>query len=190
MNSTDIATPDEMLSAALQAVREGDAATREIFDRLPAPVYTTDAEGRITYFNKACIAFAGRTPQVGDSWCVTWKLYTDGGDFLPHDQCPMAVAIKEKKIVRGVSAIAERPDGSRVNFVPYPTPLIDEHGEVIGAVNMLIDVTDRKQALHLRSQAQRCRRLASSINDPQTVNTLTAMAVEFEQQARALGRLN
>ncbi len=191
MTSTDLATPDEMLSAALQAVRNGEESTRELLDRLPAPVYTTDAEGRITYFNSACIDFAGRTPEVGrDSWCVTWKLYTEDGAFLPHDQCPMAVAIKEKKAVRGVSAVAERPDGSRVTFCPYPTPLLDEHGEVIGAVNMLIDVTDRKQAKHLRSQAIRCRRLASSVNDPQTINTLTAMAAEFEEQALALGRLN
>jgi PAS domain S-box-containing protein len=191
MISTDLATPDEMLSAALQAVSKGEDATREVLDRLRAPIYTTDAEGRITYFNSACIDFAGRTPEVGrDSWCVTWKLYTEDGAFLPHDQCPMAVAIKEKKAVRGVSAIAERPDGSRVNFCPYPTPLLDEHGEVIGAVNMLIDVTDRKQAQHLRSQAQRCRRLATSVNDAQTINTLTAMAAEFEEQAVALGRLN
>lgn len=191
MELTISATPDEMLSAAIAAVRQGEAATRNVLDQLPAAIYTTDADGLITYFNKACIDFAGRTPEIGrDSWCVTWKLYTDEGEFLPHDECPMAVAIKEKRAIRGVSAVAERPDGSRVNFAPYPTPLLDEDGGMIGAVNMLVDVTDLKQAEYLRTQALRCRRLAQGVNDSQTVNTLTLMAADYEEQALALSRMN
>ena len=43
-------------------------------------------------------------------------------------------------------AIAERPDGSRVPFIPYPTPLRDAKGNVVGGINMLGDVSERKQA--------------------------------------------
>jgi PAS domain S-box-containing protein len=187
MSAGTAATPDEMLATAIAAVGQGEVATRDALDQLPAPIYTTDAQGRITYFNKACVDFAGRTPKLGrDSWCVTWKLYTEDGEFLPHDRCPMAVAIKQKKAIRGSAAIAERPDGSRVNFVPYPTPVLDEQGEMIGAVNLLIDVTARKKSLFLRDQALRCRRLAQSINDSQTVNTLKLMAAEYDEQASAL----
>ena len=185
--SAGTATPDEMLATAIAAVGRGEAATRDALDQLPAAIYTTDVQGRITYFNKACIDFAGRTPELGrDSWCVTWKLYTEDGEFLPHDRCPMAVAIKEKKAIRGTAAVAERPDGTRVNFIPYPTPLLDDRGEMIGAVNLLIDVTARKKSLFLRDQALRCRRLAQSINDSQTVNTLKLMAAEYDEQASAL----
>jgi len=52
----------------------------------------------------------------------------------------MAIALKENRPIRGVQAIAERPDGSRVRFVPHPTPLRDASGAVVGAVNMLLDV--------------------------------------------------
>ena len=73
----------------------------------------------------------------------------------------MATAIKEKRVVRGMEAIAERPDGTRVPFEPYPTPLFDASGALIGAVNMLIDITDRKRAeevkLRLASIVQFCR---------------------------------
>jgi hypothetical protein len=87
------------------------------------PIYVTSRDGVITHFNHACVAFAGRTPRVGhDSWRVTWKLYTEAGQFLPHDQCPMAVAIQQRHSVRGSEAIAERPDGTRVNFLPTPRP--------------------------------------------------------------------
>ena len=179
-------TPDEMLDVAIAAARKGDADMRDALDRLPAPIYLTDTEGRITYFNRACVDFAGRTPEVGrDSWCVTWKLYTEDGEYLPHDRCPMAVAVKQKHAVRDVVAIAERPDGTRVSFIPYPTPLTDESGEMTGAINLFVDVTEAKQAQYLRAQALRCRRLAASVGDQRTVTTLKAMAAEYEERARS-----
>ena len=58
----------------------------------------------------------------------------------------MAVALKENRPVRGVEAIAERPDGTRVPFIPYPTPLHDSEGRLIGAINMLVDISERKKA--------------------------------------------
>jgi len=44
--------------------------------------------------------------------------------------------------VRGIEAIAERPDGTRMNLLPYPTPLFDGDNNLIGAVNMFIDITE------------------------------------------------
>jgi PAS domain-containing protein len=64
----------------------------------------------------------------------------------------MAIAIKEERPVRGVEAIAERPDGTRVPFEPFPTPLFDASGTLIGAVNMLIDITDRKRAEEVKQR--------------------------------------
>jgi PAS domain-containing protein len=181
------ATADRILHMATEAVQRGEDALVTALDQLPAAIYVTDPDGLITYYNPACIDFAGRVPMVGsDRWCVTWKLYTEDGAFLPHDQCPMAVAILEKRSVRGVSAVAERPDGSRVNFMPYPTPIFDTAGHILGAVNILIDVTDSRQAELLRSQARKCRRLAISVCDQQTADTLTLMAAEYEQKASEL----
>ena len=49
---------------------------RELLDALPAAIYTTDAAGRITYYNAAAVQLAGRRPKIGsDEWCVTWRLY-------------------------------------------------------------------------------------------------------------------
>ncbi|MDB5444212.1 MAG: hypothetical protein JWP73_2588 [Phenylobacterium sp.] len=119
---------------------------RDLLNALPAAIYTTDAEGRITFYNEAAVAFAGRRPALGEMWCVTWRLFHLDGAPMPHDECPMAIALKEGRVVRGAEAIAERPDGSRVVFTPYPTPLHDEHGALVGAVNMLVDITERKTA--------------------------------------------
>jgi PAS domain-containing protein len=58
----------------------------------------------------------------------------------------MATALKERRPIRGMEGIAERPDGTRVRFIPYPTPLYDEAGTMVGAVNMAVDITDLKLA--------------------------------------------
>jgi len=132
---------------AEERLRESERHNRELLEALPAAIYTTDAEGRITYYNQAAVDFSGRRPVLGsDEWCVTWRLFTPDGTPLPHDQCPMAVALKEGRAVRGEEAIAERPDGTRVPFIPFPTPLRDASGRVIGAINMLVDITERKRA--------------------------------------------
>jgi len=118
-----------------------------LLEALPVAVYTTDGEGRITYYNQAAADLWGCRPELGSSeWCGSWKLYWPDGRPLPHDQCPMAIALKEGRPVRGMEAIAERPDGSRVPFMPFPTPLYDSSGELLGAVNMLVDISDRNRA--------------------------------------------
>jgi PAS domain S-box-containing protein len=128
-------------------LRESEQRLQELLAAIPAAIYTTDANGRITYFNQVAVEFAGRTPILGsDEWCVAWKLYNPDGTPLPHEQCPMAIALREGRPVRGVEAVAERPDGTRVPFVPFPTPLRDASGQIVGAINMLVDLSERKQA--------------------------------------------
>lgn len=182
---------ENMLGVALAAMESPGDRMIEALDALPAAIYVTDAQGNVTHYNRACLALAGRTPQPGvDRWCVTWKLFTTDGDPLPHDACPMAVAIKERRNVRGAEAFAERPDGTRVRFQPFPTPLFAADGSLAGAINMLIDVTDMRRLDELRDQAARCRRLIKAPLDRRTLDTLTAMAEEYEEEADRLSRLH
>jgi PAS domain S-box-containing protein len=126
---------------------DSERQLRDLLAAIPAAIYTTDAEGKITYFNETAVELAGRRPTLGsDEWCVTWKLYWPDGTPLPHDECPMAIALKEGRAIRNAEAVAERPDGTRVPFIPYPTPLRDAKGRITGAINMLVDVSERKQA--------------------------------------------
>ncbi len=84
-----------------------------LFDAFPAAVYTTNADGYVTFYNRAAEELAGRTPRVGqDKWNVIWKLRRADGSELPHDQCPMAIALREGRAVRDSSVIAVRPDGA------------------------------------------------------------------------------
>jgi PAS domain-containing protein len=183
---TDTTRAQRLLDEVLGAL-SGDAWAVTL-DALDAPAYLTDTHGNVTYWNRACVAFAGREPALGrDRWCVTWKLFTMAGDPLAHDACPMAVAIKQQRVVRNAVAIAERPDGSRRAFMPYPTPLFDEAGAMTGAVNLLIDVT-AEQGKELRGQADRCRRLAKSVTDARASRVLDDMAIGYERSAASLSQ--
>ena len=187
----DAGAASALVDVAVYAVSAGSDTFHEVLDRLPAPIYVTDNDGTIIYFNEACVALAGRTPECGrDKWCVTWRLYTEEGEFLPHDQCPMAVAIREQRPIRNVEAIAERPDGTTVNFAPFPTPYFDAAGNMAGAVNLLLDITEQRSAAYLQEQADKCRRLANSVTDRPATDTLNLMAAKYDAQALKLSRQN
>jgi PAS domain S-box-containing protein len=152
-----------LLSYGDEAVAQGADFVHSILEALPAAIYTTDATGCITYYNKAAAELWGHKPEIGTSeWCGSWKLFWPDGSLLPHDQCPMALALKQKQPIRGMEAIAERPDGTRIPFAAYPTPLFDPSGRLIGAVNMLVDSRERKQQV---DTAQRLAAIVESADD-------------------------
>jgi PAS domain S-box-containing protein len=175
---------------AEDAVRESERRLQELLSAIPAAIYTTDAAGRITYYNDAAVELAGRTPTLGsDEWCVTWKLYWPDGTPMRHDECPMALALKDGRAIRNAEAIAERPDGSRVPFIPYPTVMRDAHGKIAGAINMLVDISERRQAE--TQQRVLLRELNHRVkNNMQMLQSLLHAAAKKTHSAEAAGILD
>ena len=123
---------------------ESEKHYRQILQSLPVAVYTCDAEGYILLYNQAAIDLWGREPVAGkELWCGSWQIFRPDGTPLPLDECPMAIALKERRIVNH-EILIERPDGTRRYVIPYPQLLLDSKGEMEGAVNMLMDITERK----------------------------------------------
>jgi PAS domain S-box-containing protein len=125
----------------------GNFPLLNVMEALPAAIYTTDANGRIDLYNRAAVELWGREPDYGDErWCGSWRLYHPEGTPMPRDECPMARALRSGQAIKGEETVAERPDGTRVTFLAYPTPMRDSSGAIIGGVSMLIEVTGRKAA--------------------------------------------
>lgn len=182
---------DAARTRALLSARERQF--HALLDALPAAVYTTDAAGRITYFNSAAAALWGLQPPLGTAWCGSWKLYWQDGTPMAHEECPMATALREKRAVRGLEVVAERPDGTRVPFLTAPTPLFDDDGKLVGAVNLLTDITERKraedqQALLVRELHHRVKNTLATVQAIMGSTARTAETIEDFKNA-LIGRI-
>jgi PAS domain S-box-containing protein len=162
------------------AARASDA----LLQGLPTAVYTTDPAGLITFYNEAAAELWGVRPELGKSrFNGAWKIYWPDGTPLSHEESPMALSLKEKRPIRGMEAIAERPDGTRVPFISYPMPLFDSSGALTGAVNTLVDITERHEA---EQAAQRLASIVESSDDAVLARDLDGLLTSWNHGAERL----
>jgi two-component system, chemotaxis family, CheB/CheR fusion protein len=139
-SESDGQAPQVVESATIYGLSE------DLLQALPVAIYTTDADGLVTSYNEAAARLWGRHPELGkEEYCGSYKLFWPDGTPLPLDQCPMAMTLRQKRAIRGLEAVCERPDGSRIALIPYPTPIFDRSGNLVGAVNMVVDISERKR---------------------------------------------
>ena len=147
------------LKLSNELLRIKEASFRRLLGALPAAIHTTDTAGRIMFYNKAAADLWGVAPELGKDKCSDLgRLYYPDGTLVPPDECPTRLCLAEKRAMEGREALFERPDGTRIPIVPYPAPLTDEDGEIVGVVSMKIDITERKQAAAGFGRAQRAAR--------------------------------
>ena len=112
----------------------------QLLEKMPVAVYTTDADGHITYCNPAAKALWGTDPIVGEKrWCGSWKMVRRDGSELAHEDCATATLLQGRDKAPVLEAIAIRPNGSSAPFTAYPSLLHSANGAVIGAVTTLVE---------------------------------------------------
>jgi PAS domain S-box-containing protein len=136
-------------SGAVAQTRISEFEFRRLLERLPAAAYICDSEGLITFFNEQATTLWGRQPKLNDPidrFCGSFKLFLSDDSPIQHEDCWMAKALATGQDFTGQEIVIERPDGTRRKALAHASPMRDERGNVAGAVNVLIDVTDRDRA--------------------------------------------
>jgi hypothetical protein len=149
-----------MSSPLAQAAKHSLDVLRQTFDILPAAAYTCDANGLITYFNKHAEQLWGRTPALNDPadrYCGSFLLFDDAGRQKAHDESWMAQAIRDRREYLAREIVIERPDTTRVVVLSYATPLLAPDGSVASAMNILVNISDRKHVESLLDRARETR---------------------------------
>jgi signal transduction histidine kinase len=131
------------------ALRSGALQFRTLLDKLPAGGYMCDPDGLITYFNEHAVKLWGRAPKLNDPvdrFCGSFKLFATDGAPIAHSACWMAQALQTGKEYNGEEIVIERPDGVRVTALAHANPIRDRDGVLFGAVNVLVDISERIEA--------------------------------------------
>jgi len=142
-------------------IESSELKYRSLIQGLPAAVYTCDNKGNILLYNQAALELWGGQPPSGpDALHSTWKIFDKDGNPLKKEDCPVALTLTGETMPR-TEIIIERQDGSRRNIIFHPQPIFDESGNIDGAVNMLLDITEQKNAQRALIESEKKLRLLS-----------------------------
>jgi PAS domain S-box-containing protein len=169
---SDLAESNETL-----AFQHSESRYQALFDLVPVAVYACDAMGVIEEYNQRAADLWGCEPGRNGStrrFCGSHKIYYPDGRFMPHAECPMARALRGEELdPRDLEIIVEKPDGERRHVIPAPRILRDSRGKIVGAINCLYDITERKKADALLAEAgQQQSALSQLVQGRQDANSL------------------
>jgi len=121
-------------------------ASDGILDMLPIATFVSDARGTILQYNRRAAEIWGRAPDPGQ----THEQFTENSRFCEVDGTPMTRSLLAEVLatgtpVRDAERMVVRADGTRLFVSVNIDPLRNAKGELVGAVNCFLDITERKR---------------------------------------------
>ena len=147
----------------------GDQQSQKKFlDQLPVAVCVCDRQGRVTEFNRQATELWGREPEAGARFCGAARLYDFRGRLVEPDVSPVACVLRFAAAQRNVELVIERPDGGRVTVLSNTAPQFSADGELLGAMEVFHDITERRWSEEARRVSERLcasARVASQVTE-------------------------
>jgi diguanylate cyclase (GGDEF)-like protein/PAS domain S-box-containing protein len=138
-------------------MNQTDIFYKTLLDNLYDGVYFVDSDRTITYWSKGAERITGyTTPEVlGKSCYDNILLHVDkDGNSLCSEICPLMNTINDGK-VRDADVYLHHKDGHRVPITMHVAPIHDDHGAIIGGVEIFTDNTPAVIALNRLAELER-----------------------------------
>ncbi len=134
-----------------------DGFFKGLLDNLSDGVYFVDRERRILYWNHGAERISGyRAEEVVGHLCfdnILKHVSQDGWCTLCQGLCPLARTIQDGR-TREKEVFLHHRDGHRVPVLVRISPLLDEGGRVVGAVEVFSDNSSKVAALRKIEELQ------------------------------------
>jgi PAS domain S-box-containing protein len=130
---------------AEEALRDASQKLRLHFEQTPMAFIEWDPEFRVTDWNPAARTIFGYTREEALGRHATF--------IVPENYRPMVDDIMRALVKKAGGERSTNPnvskDGTLILCEWYNTPLIDEHGGVVGIASVVMDITERTEALQM-----------------------------------------
>ncbi|HEU0276167.1 MAG TPA: PAS domain S-box protein [Candidatus Udaeobacter sp.] len=168
-------------------IQQSEKRYRALFDLVPVAIYVCDADGIIREYNQRAVELWGAEPGGngnGPKFCGSHKIYHPDGRRMPHEECPMARALRGEKLSpKDLEIVVEQPNGERRHVIPAPSILTDDRGKITGAINCLFDISDYKRA---ELAALRLAAVVQSSRDAIATKNLNGIITDWNQSAQRI----
>jgi PAS domain S-box-containing protein len=175
------------LKAAEAKFRTSEQRYKTLFDLVPVAVYTCDADGIIQEYNRRAVELWGHDPERNGEearFCGSHKIYYPDDRPMPHEEYPLARALRGEKLTpKDLEIVVERPGGEKRHVISAPKVVTDQRGNIVGAINCLFDITERKQA---ETGAMRLAAIVQSSHDAIAAKTLNGIITDWNQSAERI----
>lgn len=148
----------------IRLAKESAAIFQSLIHDLPAAVYTCDNDGYLKLYNKAAVKLWGREPAPGARWGGGAEVYDLEGNVLEELEFPLVKLLRHNKVVQR-ELLMRRHDGELRAIDVYPQRLFDGAGNKIGALVMILDVTEQRKQKQDLEEAEMRLRVATENSD-------------------------
>ncbi len=176
MPTTDCDLADE-LERTQAALRESEQRLRAVLLQIPAAVFIVEApDGRVTFKSRLVDEVLGRPEADMETAKTTlrgWALHKDGS---PYDlsEYPSRRALHDGETVRAEPMTFSRGDGRLIDLEMYAGPVHSEMGEIVAAVAVAMDVTERRVAEARQAFLFRLQDALRTLSEPAEILTAAA----------------
>ncbi len=153
---------------AAQKIEASEERSRLLLESANCGIYGLDTSGNTTFVNPAAAKMLGYSTRelLGKSMHATIHHSHADGTPYPKEDCPMYATFVDGQVRQVDTEVLWRKDGSCFP-AEYSTHPIVREGQLVGAVIVFVDITERRAAdERLRQSEERFRKLFNESKQP------------------------